>query len=207
MGKEPQSATDTVESLEHLAEDKDEVRLADVLDEFGKRSFGPFMFIPAILEVSPIGGIPGVPTVLAAFIAMIALQLLFGRDHVWIPQFAEKRALKSDKLMKSAKKLEGFAEKLDHWFKGRLKQFTGPTWQKISAIAIILLCITVPPLEFIPFASSAPMLTIAAFALALTVRDGLLTLISCILSVVAIGVGTYLYYTSDGSGGGSFLPF
>ena len=203
MAKEPQSATDTVEGLEELADSEEKVCVADVLDKFGKRSFGPVMFIPASLEITPVGGIPGVPTVLATLIALVALQLLFGADHVWMPHFVQNRSVKSDKLMNGAEKLEGIADKLDHWFKGRLQQFTGPTWQKIAAVAIILLCLTVPPLEFIPFASSAPMITIAAFALALTVKDGLLMLIATLMSVAALIGGTYLYYSSDGSG----LPF
>ena len=77
--------------------------------------------------------------------------------------------------------------------------------QKVAAVMILLLCLTVPPLEFLPFASSAPMLAIAAFGLALTVRDGLLMLIATALSVAAIGFGTYYYWSSDGSGGGGFL--
>lgn len=203
MSKEPKSASETVEGLEELAEEKSEVRIGDVLDKFGKRSFGPFMFIPALLEVTPLGGIPGVPTAFAVLIAFIAVQMLFGGDHVWIPDFIEQRAVKSDKLMNGAEKLEGVAAKLDELFKGRMQQFTGPTWQRIAAVAIILLCITVPPLEFIPFASSAPMLTIAAFALALTVKDGLLMLVATLLSIAALVGGTYYYYNWEGS----LLPF
>ena len=203
MSGEPKSAVETVDSLEELADAQEKVCLGDVLDKFGKRSFGPFMMIPALLEITPFGAIPGVPTALAAFIALVAAQLLWGADHVWVPRFVETRAIKSDKLMRGAEKLEGLAEKLDHWFKGRMKAFTGLVWQKIAAVAIILLCLTVPPLELVPFASTLPMVTIAAFALALMVKDGLLMLIATILSVAALAGGTYLFYTSDGS----ILPF
>ena len=206
MGHEPGNVEEAIEGLEHLAEEKDEVTLGDVLDEFGKRSFGPLLMIFALMELTPLGAIPGFPTVLATLCALIAVQLLWGRDHIWVPGFVEKRAVASDKLMKSAQKLEGFAEKLDHWFMGRLQQFIKPPWPRIAAVAILLLCLTVPPLEFVPFASSAPMLAITAFGLALTVRDGLLMLIALGLSGVALGVGTWLYYTSDsGSGGGMGL--
>ena len=53
---------------------------------------------------------------------------------------------------------------------------------------ILLLCCLVPPLELVPFASSAPMLAIAAFGLALMVRDGLLMLAAFTLSLGAVGV-------------------
>ena len=119
MTHEPHSASETVEALEDLAENNEEVRIGDVLDEFGKRSFGPFLLVPALIELTPIGGIPGVPTLLALLIAMVAVQLLLGRDHVWLPEVIQRRAVGAKKLMKSAKKLAGVAAFLDLWFKGR----------------------------------------------------------------------------------------
>ncbi len=206
MSKEPHSVEETVEAIEDLADKADsKVCIGDVLDEFGKRSFGPVLMIFALIEITPVGGIPGVPTFLAAMCALVAVQLLFARDHIYVPQFIQDRSVAARKLHDSAEKLEGFAEKLDGWFHGRLKQFTGPTWQKIAAALILLLCFTVPPLEFLPFASSAPMLAIAAFGLALTVRDGLLMLVASGLAVTALGVGTYLYQTSESAGGGGMM--
>ena len=203
MPKEPHSVEETVEAIEELAEKADDsVCIGNVLDEFGKRSFGPVLLIFALIEITPVGGIPGVPTVLAVLCAMVALQMLLGRDHIWVPSFIEKRGVGAGKLLKSAEKLEGIAARLDHWFKGRMKQFTTPLWQKVAAVFILLLCCTVPPLELLPFASSAPMLAVASFGLAITVRDGLLMLIACALSLAALGFGTWYYYTSDSSSGG-----
>jgi len=205
MTHEPHSATETVEALEDLAGNNDKVCIGDVLDEFGRRSFGPFLFVPALIELTPVGGIPGVPTLLALIIALVAVQLLLGRDHVWLPQVIQRRAVGAKKLMASAKKLEGVATFLDRWFKGRLKHLTGPQMQKLAAAVVVLLCCTVPPLELLPFASSGPMLAIAAFGLAILVRDGLLMLIALALSALAIGLGGYFWFTSDPSG--SILPF
>lgn len=206
MSEEPQSVEEAVEAIEAVAEKHDKVCIGDILDEFGRRSFGPFLMIFALIELTPVGGIPGVPTFLALLCAFIAVQMLMGSDHVWIPKWIEKRSVAGDKLGKSAEKLEGLAERLDKWFHGRMKALTQPVWQKLAAVMIIILCITVPPLELLPFASSAPMLTIAAFGLALTVRDGLLMLIALIMSVAALTFGTYYYYTSDGAAaaGGMF---
>lgn len=205
MSHEPHSVEEAVEALEELADKQDEIGIGDVLDEFGRRSFGPFLMIFALLEITPLGGIPGVPTFLAVMCALVAIQMLTASDHVWLPSIIERRSVGASKLRKSAEKLEGLAEKLDHWFHGRLRKFTGPPMQKFAAVMILALCLTVPPLEFLPFASSGPMLAIAAFGLALTVRDGLLMLIASALSVAAIGFGTYYYWTSDESGAGGFL--
>ena len=206
QGKEPEGVEDVIGELDELASQNDEVCIGDVLDDFGARSFGPVIMIFALVEITPIGAIPGFPTALASIIALIALQLLFGKEHIWMPQFIQKRAVESKKLHKSVGKLRGIAHWLDEHSKDRLSALTQGVWLKVAALAIIILCVTVPPLEVLPFASSGPMLAIAAIGLALIVRDGLVMLFALALAVAALGGGTYYYYTSDdeegeGSGG------
>ena len=205
MSHEPHSMGDVLGELDELAANHDEVRVADVLDDFGARSFGPFIMIPAMLEITPVGGIPGVPTVLALFIALIAVQLLIGRDHVWMPQFVQRRAVGSKKLHKAVGKLKGMANFLDRHSKGRLEGLTKGTAIKLVAAVIIALCCTVPPLEFLPFASTIPMLAIAVLGLALTVRDGALLLGSLLFAGLATALGLATYFGSSGEG--SAIPF
>ena len=205
MSHEPHSMGDVLGELDELAANHDEVRVADVLDDFGARSFGPFIMIPAVLEITPVGGIPGVPTVLALFIALIAVQLLIGRDHVWMPKFVQRRAVGSKKLHKAVGKLKGMANFLDRHSKGRLEGLTKGTAIKLVAAVIIALCCTVPPLEFLPFASTIPMLAIAVLGLALTVRDGALLLGSLLFAGLATALGLATYFGSSGEG--SAIPF
>ena len=202
----PESVGEVLDELDHLADESDQVCISDVLDDFGRRSFGPFIMLPALLELSPVGGIPGVPTFLATVIALTSAQLLLGREHVWMPDFIQYRAVESRKLHKAVKKLRKVADWLDGLTEGRrLERLTGGVWSKISAAVVIALCCTVPPLEFLPFASSLPMLAIAMMGMALTVRDGALNLAAFAFAAVAAGVGGYMYMTSDGSGGGFSL--
>jgi hypothetical protein len=191
---EPTSMREVLGELDELASTHDEVCVADVLDDFGERSFGPFIMLPALLEITPIGGIPGLPTALALFIALIAIQLLVGRDHVWMPRFVQQRSVGSKKLHKSVRKLRGLANFLDHHSEGRLEGLT-------QGAAIRL----VAPLEFLPFASSVPMLAIAVLGLALTVRDGALVLGALLFTALATALGLAMYFNSSGDGAG--LPF
>ncbi len=188
MNQEPHSIEEVLEGIEDLGERRDEVCVGDALDQFGRRSFGPILLLLPLIELSPIGGIPGVPSLLALSIGLIAGQLLLGHDHVWLPRFIERRAVNGDRLARAAHHLDGAAAAMDRWFRGRLKWLTEGFWPRIAAAVIMLLCCMVPPLELLPFASSAPMIAIAAFGLALMVRDGLLMLIAFTLSLGALGV-------------------
>jgi hypothetical protein len=194
--KEPQCVGDILYDLDELAE-KDDVCIADVVEAFGNRSYGPLLLVPALLEITPVGAIPGVPTFLAVTIAIVAVQMLIGRSHVWLPGFIRKRSVSAEKLREASDKLRKPGKLLDRWFGKRLKTFTGKTAQRVAAVIIIALCISVPPLEVLPFASSGPMLAIACFGLAIMVRDGLLMLIAGAIALGAFGLGLNLW----GSGG------
>jgi hypothetical protein len=88
-----------------LGDDQQQVSVSDIQDKIGQRSFGPFLFVPAIIEISPIGGIPGVPTMLALIVALFAVQMLFGREHFWIPAFLGNRSVRGEKLEKGLNKI------------------------------------------------------------------------------------------------------
>jgi hypothetical protein len=195
-GQEPESLTDVLDAIAKLGREKDAVSIHDVREEIGERSFGPFLLVPALIEISPIGGIPGLPTVLAVIIGLFAVQILVGRKHLWLPQFVERRTIGSQKLGKAMKTLRPAARLTDRLFKPRLKWLTKPPWLQGMAALCIALCFTVPPLELVPFASTAPMGTIALFGLSLTARDGLIASIAALTSLGAI----YLVYTAVAGG-------
>lgn len=174
---------------------RDPVELGEAVEAFGKRSLGPFLLVPALIEVSPIGGIPAVPTLLAVIIALSAAQILFGRDHIWLPGFLERRHVKGDSVVKAADKLGGLGRWMDRWFHGRLTWLTRRPFDRIAAALCLALCATVPPLELIPFASTAPMAAIAAFGLALLVRDGALMAVAMVASVAALGFAGFALLT------------
>ena len=192
--KTPHSVGDILDCLDSLAEENDNVSVGQVLDAFGSRTFGPAIIVPALLELTPVGAIPGVPTFLAVVIGLIAVQKLFGRKHVWIPGLISNRCVSADKLAKGAKKLRPLAAFMDRQFHRRLKVLTRSPFSQIAAGVIVLLCASVPFLEVLPFASSVPMLAIAGFGLAILARDGVLMAGALFVSLGAMGAMGYDYW-------------
>ncbi|MEE4211760.1 MAG: exopolysaccharide biosynthesis protein [Parvularcula sp.] len=178
---------EAVRSKQHV--EKGKATVGVVLDAFGSRSYGPFLLVPALIEMSPIGGIPGVPTILAVFILSAAVQMLMGRDHIWVPGFFERRHINGDKVVAVDKKVRPAARWLDKHTRARIPLLLRKGGVMGAAIAVILLCLTVPPLELVPFASTLPMAAIACFGLALLARDGLLMLIAFVVAgLVPLGI-------------------
>lgn len=198
MADDPKSIGDILDRIEDLANREEKVSLGHVVEAMGHRSHGPFLLIPALIEMSPIGGIPALPTVLAAIIALVSVQILLGRKHLWLPGFLERRSIKADKAKKATAKMRRFARFMDRHFHGRLPRFTTGWFVRAAAIVCIVLACTVPPLELLPFASTAPMFAIACFGLAMLVRDGLLMVVAFGLSIAALGIGLGLAVTGKG---------
>ncbi|MBM9595919.1 exopolysaccharide biosynthesis protein [Roseitranquillus sediminis] len=190
MANRDQHAVESIlDELKGTAKEGDRISVGESVEALGHRGYGPLLFVPALIEISPIGGIPGVPTILALIILLFAVQIAWGRDHMWLPGFLERRSVSTDRMKGAVDKSRPVGRWLDRWFHGRLPRLTGKPARRIAACVVILLCLSVPPLELIPFASTAPMAAIAAFGLAITLRDGLLMMLGFALTVVAAGVG------------------
>ncbi len=204
--KDAESIGDVVDGLDELADEVDEeVCFGDVLEKFGSRSFAPVMMVLALTELSPIGAIPSVPTLLALGILLIASQMLFGREHIWVPGWIEKRSVSKGKMHKATDKMDGIANWLDSWSGSRLEVLTkGPAIQA-AALLIMILCVFVAPLEVLPWASAGPMLAISIICLALIVRDGLVMLIAWLIALGAISGAVY-YAISSGLSLADFNP-
>ena len=160
------------------------VTIEEMADAFGHRGAAPFLIIPPLLEISPIGGIPGLPTFLALTVAIFAAQIAVGRDEPHVPGKLGRRGVDGDKLRTAVEKLRPIARKVDNLFHGRLSPLTTKPMRQFAAVIVLGLCLIVPPLELVPFASTLPMAAILAFGLAFLFRDGLLMLFAF---AVAIG--------------------
>ncbi|WP_299815932.1 exopolysaccharide biosynthesis protein [uncultured Jannaschia sp.] len=178
--------TDIISTLKEAGNGTDEVTLGEINDELGHRGTAALLGIPAALELTPIGGIPGVPSIIALIIGLFAVQIVFGREDMWLPGFLENRSVSKEKLRTSLDKLRPAAEWADRHLGDHLSILVHPPATRIVALAIILLCCTIPPLELLPFASSIPAGTILLFSLGLLTRDGRVMALAWIAFVAAL---------------------
>lgn len=188
MATHPHSVEDVLDRLEDLAEENQGVRVGDMVEAFGSRSYGPCLIVPPLLEISPIGGVPGVATATAGVVILFSGQMLLGRKHLWLPGFVTRWSFTSRRLCIATRKMRPIGAWMDRWFHGRLRALTTGVYVRAAAAACIVLSMTVPLLEFIPFASTAPMAAVALFGLALLVHDGALMLAAAAATCAALVV-------------------
>ena len=183
-----QDLTALFAEIERACGTKKKVTIRDVEEAIGERSFGPLLLIPGLAALTPIGIIPGAPTLLAIVIVLIAGQLVIGRSEFWLPKFLAERSVKGARLKSSLHKVRPAARFLDRILKPRLTFLTGRVGLRVAAGVCLLVALLIPPMELVPFGVAAPATAIVAFGLGFTTRDGLLTLIALIASAASVGL-------------------
>lgn len=186
MTKKPPNLVGLLAELAKAGRDHKEISVRDLRDIVGTRSFAPFLLMVSLIGFTPIGGIPGVPTILATIVVLAASQLILGFNSLWLPTFVLDRMIDGQKLEKSAKSLRPFARMIDKVIRPRLTVLTNRPFLYVAALLCILIAVTVPPLELVPFVDLPLWAALVAFSLALAAHDGLLMIFA--LGLTATGV-------------------
>ena len=127
-------------------------------------------------------------------IAIVTVQLALGKEQLWLPGFVERRSVKAERVTGGAPKLRRVTGWIDRHTGARWHHLVGSAGTRAAALCILALCLTVPPLELVPFASTAPMAAILAFGVALLAKDGRLMALAFALTVLALGVVGYVVF-------------
>lgn len=191
MGKQ-QEVSDLeqlLDCLKEAAEQKkpEKVSMDIIMDMIGRRSFGPLLVMAGLVILAPvIGDIPGVPTIMGLFVLLIAIQMVIGQEHFWLPDWLLERAISSDKLINAVKWLRKPACFIDKLIRPRLLIFVNGMAKYLIVFVCILIALMLPFMEVIPFSANAGGLALVTFGLAMIARDGLLAMLSFILTGLTI---------------------
>ena len=169
----------------------DDTEVRAMVEAMGPASFTPVLLLPALIVVSPLSGIFGLPSVCGLAIAAIALQRLFGRTHLWLPRWLLSRHVSSARLMSALDWLKRPAGWFDRVTAQRLTVLTVPPASWLLLLACALAGAAMPLLEILPLTSSILAGAIAMMALGLMVRDGLVALAG--LGWLSVGVGAIVW--------------
>jgi hypothetical protein len=181
-----------LDRIGEAATEGSDVSLDAILDEVGRRSFGPLLLVAGLITVAPIiGDIPGVPTLMGVLVILIAAQVLFRHDHFWLPGWMLRRSISATKLHKALSWLRRPARFIDRFLRPRLTFLTQRAGMIVIAVVCMQIAIAMPFMEVVPFSANVAGFVLAVFGLALIACDGLLALIAFLVLVFSIGAGAY----------------
>ena len=165
---------------------EERVLVRDTLRELGERSFTALMLVVALLLVSPISGIPTVPSFGAALILLIAGQAMVNRGHLWLPDILLDRGIATEKWCHALDWLKRPAAFVDRHTRQRLCFLTRGVAKRLVLLTIMLIALTWPLLEILPMFTSVGATVVAFLTFGLFARDGLFIVLGfAALSVLA----------------------
>jgi hypothetical protein len=162
--------------VEERAKAGEAVSIGLIQEIAGRRAAGPMLLLPALIVISPLSIIPGLPTIVGINTILVAGQIALGREQVWLPKWLTERCISARHAKTLLKFLGPVSRAADGVVKRRARFMTGPLMQRIGAMICVLMGAIMPLLEFIPFTSTWAASVIAVYALAITARDGWLAM-------------------------------
>ncbi|MBX3740310.1 MAG: exopolysaccharide biosynthesis protein [Akkermansiaceae bacterium] len=189
MEKQPENLEELLERIGGCADGKDKVKVDDIMDAVGGRSFGPLLLLAGVFVSAPgIADIPGVPTVIGLFVLTISVQLISGNDHFWLPRWLLDRKIKSETIRKmtGSKWVKKPAAFIDRLLKERLRFLTGkPAMVAIATVTAVTMLV-MPLTEVVPLSANVVGAGAIAFGLSLIAKDGVMALAGFVISAAAV---------------------
>ncbi|WP_269523824.1 exopolysaccharide biosynthesis protein [Coraliomargarita parva] len=181
------------ESLEASLASQDErgPSIGELSDAVGEKGFGLLLLILSLPSALPVPA-PGYSTPFGIAIVLIAIQMLIGRQTVWLPE-RTKRVRINPKL---ASKMIGAASKflhmIEHLIKPRQRWIRSQAGQSAMAVVIaIMACLMILP---IPLTNTFPAMVIFMIGVGLSEEDGLLAIAAFAVGLCAIALYGYIIY-------------
>lgn len=156
----------------------DRISLGDIARMLGDRGYGLLMFVLALP-----GAVPGLSSIAAIPLSLIALQLAIGLPRPWLPRLLADRSLSRGDFARMIGRALPHLARIERLLRPRLGVLSGPIGERLmGAVCLVLaLLLTVPVLVNLPL-----VVPIALMALAVLERDGLLAAIGLAAGTVVV---------------------
>ncbi|MCJ8507041.1 exopolysaccharide biosynthesis protein [Rhizobium lemnae] len=146
--------------------------------------------IPAVVPIpNPLGPVFG------TCLAFVAVQMLFGRQSLWLPEFIGRRMLPMKVVAAAVNGTRPTILKIEARLRpGRLSKLTGRGARVLLAVPVLFLAVLIAlP---IPFGNTLPAISIVLIAISLAEQDGLMILLAMVVLVAACFACYYLAITA-----------
>lgn len=186
------------EILAHFAKEwtGERVALGDLVDTMEQRGHGMLMLLlalPTMLPFTP----PGIGAIFALPAAMIALQLVFRRRHVWLPGALRRRSIETGQFRKIVEGTVPTIARIERLLKPRLTALTESFGEWLIGLSVLLIALLLAlpiPLTNLPLG-----LSIALLSLGLIQRDGAVVLVGGVLAIgAALFIAMFGWQAIDG---------
>ena len=174
---EPESIEEVLDCVEEAGGDVERVAISDIVERIGDGAFAPLMLVPALVIISPASAILGLSSFCGMIIALIAFQMVIGREKLWLPGFVLRRTVSNSRLDTAIGWLSAPARFIDSLTRKRLGMLVEPPADRLWAGLCMVLALVIPVFELVPMSATIIASAIALFGLAMLAKDGLFVIL------------------------------
>jgi hypothetical protein len=155
------------------------VSLGDVTRLLGERGYGVLMFVLALPGV-----LPGVSSIAAIPLALVAVQLAIGLPRPWLPRILAARSLSRVEFARMVERVAPHLARVERLLRPRLAVLTGAIGERVIGVMclVLALLLTVPVLFNWPL-----VVPIALMSLAVLERDGAFAIVGFVAGCAVLG--------------------
>jgi hypothetical protein len=178
-------ARHTSDILNEIAADAQGARvtLGEIVSSLGDRGFALLMVVLGLPNVLPLP--PPIPLVCGLLLVFIALQILWGRRHPWLPRRALAASVEHEKLDAVLARATPVLRKLERFSRHRLS-FVPVAWE-LRGAGILLLVVSIGLVCAAPLIGQIPMgISTCLIGLALVERDGVIMALAALFGVIGL---------------------
>ncbi len=185
MKKENLPASDVLRNVvDNTTADK--ISFFDLKTALHERGFGLLMVIFSITVALPMP--PGLASLPAIPLLIIAIQMLMGLDSPWLPGWIGNRSIKRTTLATIIEKASPYLKKIERLLKPRLSFASSYYGERIVGLfaTLFALSIMIP----LPLTNMVPSLGILVMSLGLLSKDGITIIIGIIIGSIGLCITT-----------------
>jgi hypothetical protein len=162
------------------------VSLRDIVEALGERAFGVLLLIFALPNAVGLGTIPGVSTLFGVPQIFVAVQMVMGRERLWLPAWLLDRSIARRDFQTMVDKSLPHILKIERFLRPRWSALSTTTAERLLGLVFLLLAVIVSlP---IPFANQPPAVAMAFIAIGLIARDGVYVTVGLGIAALAVAL-------------------
>jgi hypothetical protein len=165
------------------AEGAERVLFGDLIAAMRNRAFGVSFLLFGIPNCLPMP--PGIPVICGVIVALIAAQMVMGRDQLWLPRWLALRSFARKDLRRIVGRAEPWIQWLERFARPRLHLFADARSRRIIGVVgmILGLALVLP----IPIIGNIPLgIPICILGLGIVERDGAIIIAGYVATVLGL---------------------
>jgi len=163
----------------------DDITLGELFDLLGDRGFGLLIMILAAPNSIPVPGPPGLSTVFAVPIMLLAGQMILGRQKPALPRFLRAKRFSGPSFRRFIDGAVPWLERAEKLVRPRRTDlFRGRRFERLLGVVVLLaaLILALP----IPLGNFLPGLTMVVIALSILEEDAVTAVAGIVLGIISV---------------------